>query len=33
MENKLSAMLLCDFYKIAHRSMYPKGTEVVYSTY
>lgn len=30
---KLSAMLLCDFYKIAHREMYPEGTEVVYSTW
>ena len=29
----LSAMLLCDFYKIAHRSMYPQKTEVVYSTW
>lgn len=29
----LSAMLLCDFYKISHRNMYPKGTEVVYSTW
>lgn len=30
---KLSANLLCDFYKIAHRAMYPEGTEVVYSTW
>lgn len=30
---KLSAMVLCDFYKLAHRAMYPKGTEVVYSTW
>ncbi len=29
----LSAMLLCDFYKIAHREMYPQGTEVCYSTW
>jgi nicotinamide phosphoribosyltransferase len=29
----LSAMLLCDFYKISHRAMYPTGTEVVYSTW
>jgi nicotinamide phosphoribosyltransferase len=29
----LSAMLLCDFYKISHRAMYPVGTEVVYSTW
>lgn len=28
-----NAMLLCDFYKISHRSMYPEGTEVVYSTW
>jgi nicotinamide phosphoribosyltransferase len=26
-------MLLCDFYKLSHRAMYPKGTEVVYSTW
>lgn len=25
--------ILCDFYKISHRSMYPVGTEVVYSTW
>lgn len=25
--------ILCDFYKIAHRAMYPQGTEVVYSTW
>jgi len=25
--------LLCDFYKISHREQYPKGTEVVYSTW
>ena len=24
---------LCDFYKIAHRAMYPEGTQVVYSTW
>jgi nicotinamide phosphoribosyltransferase len=29
----LSAALLCDFYKLAHRAMYPQGTEVVYSTW
>lgn len=29
----LSVNLLCDFYKIAHRAMYPLGTEVVYSTW
>ena len=29
----MSAMLLCDFYKIAHREMYPQGTEVCYSTW
>lgn len=33
MKNKLSAALLCDFYKISHRNMYPDGTEVVYSTW
>src|SRR5271165_6387024 len=30
---KLSAMLLCDFYKLAHRLMYPGKTELVYSTW
>ena len=30
---KLSAMLLCDFYKVSHREMYPTGTECVYSTW
>jgi len=29
----LSAMLLCDFYKLSHREMYPEKTEVVYSTW
>lgn len=29
----LNAMLLCDFYKLSHKSMYPKGTELVYSTW
>lgn len=29
----LNSMLLCDFYKIAHRFMYPVGTEIVYSTW
>ena len=31
--NYLSQMLLCDFYKISHREMYPQGTEYVYSTW
>jgi nicotinamide phosphoribosyltransferase len=26
-------MLLCDFYKVAHREMYPQKTEIVYSTW
>lgn len=25
--------LLCDFYKVSHREQYPRGTEVVYSTW
>lgn len=29
----LNTMLLCDFYKISHRQMYPKGTQIVYSTW
>lgn len=32
MEN-LSAMLLCDFYKLSHRIMYPPSTELVYSVW
>src|SRR5581483_11569442 len=27
------AAALCDFYKLAHRPMYPKGTQLVYSTW
>lgn len=30
---KLIVPILCDFYKISHRAMYPEGTEVVYSTW
>lgn len=30
---KQIATLLCDFYKVSHREMYPKGTELVYSTW
>lgn len=30
---KTNPMLLCDFYKLAHRRMYPAGTELVYSTW
>lgn len=29
----LSATLLCDFYKLSHKKMYPVGTESVYSTW
>jgi nicotinamide phosphoribosyltransferase len=29
----LSPVLLCDFYKLSHRAMYPEGTETVYSTW
>lgn len=29
----LSTMILCDFYKISHRELYPEGTELVYSTW
>lgn len=29
----LYATLLCDFYKLSHRLMYPEGMEVVYSTW
>lgn len=29
----LKASLLCDFYKLGHRIMYPKGTASVYSTW
>lgn len=27
------ATLLCDFYKVSHKNLYPKGTEVIYSTF
>ena len=30
---KQIATLLCDFYKISHRQMYPQGTETIYSTW
>jgi len=30
---KVIVPTLCDFYKIAHRAMYPEGTEIVYSTW
>lgn len=30
---KLNPMMLCDFYKLSHREMYPDNTEVVYSTW
>lgn len=33
MKSNLSAMLLCDFYKLSHRNQYPEGTEAVYSTW
>lgn len=29
----LCTMTLCDFYKLAHRAMFPSGTEIVYSTW
>lgn len=29
----LPATLLCDFYKLSHKPAYPKGTEVIYSTF
>ena len=29
----LNPMLMCDFYKVAHKNMYPKGTEFIYSTW
>lgn len=33
MKTVFPATLLCDFYKVSHREQYPKGTEVVYSTW
>lgn len=33
MNNLAEAMLLCDFYKIAHRNLYKKGISKVYSTW
>lgn len=32
MKNSFPASLLCDFYKVSHKDLYPKGTEVIYST-
>ncbi len=32
MKNQV-ATLLCDFYKVSHKNLYPTGTEVVYSTW
>jgi nicotinamide phosphoribosyltransferase len=31
--NIYPATLLCDFYKVSHKNQYPKGTELVYSTW
>ena len=33
MSRKLTASLLCDFYKVSHREQYPDKTEKVYSTW
>jgi nicotinamide phosphoribosyltransferase len=33
LEDTLSPALMCDFYKISHKNMYPKGTEIIYSTW
>lgn len=33
MKNFVSATLLCDFYKVSHKNLYPKGTELIYSTF
>lgn len=30
---KIIPTLLCDFYKVSHKDQYPKGTEVIYSTW
>ena len=30
---KYPATLLCDFYKVSHKEQYPKGTEIIYSTW
>jgi nicotinamide phosphoribosyltransferase len=29
----IPSTLLCDFYKLSHREQYPKGTEMIYSTW
>lgn len=29
----LPSTLLCDFYKVSHKDLYPKNTEVIYSTF
>lgn len=33
MKNVISALLACDSYKLAHRNLYPEGTELVYSNF
>lgn len=33
MTKTLPATLLCDFYKVGHKNLYPKGTEKIYSTF
>lgn len=33
LKNSLPPTVLCDFYKISHRNMYPKGMEICYSTW
>jgi len=33
MKNFLPATLICDFYKVSHKELYPEGTEIIYSTF
>lgn len=33
MTTYMPATLLCDFYKVSHKELYPKGTEKIYSTF
>lgn len=33
MKNTYPASLLCDFYKVSHKNLYPQHTEVIYSTF
>jgi len=33
MKKFINPMLMCDFYKVSHKNMYPEGTEYIYATW